>query len=365
MAQATMIRTTLGDVRSAVARVAGMTGMKVTDPRITERINEAQQELMTEGAWPGVVDRWHIVATDGHIVLPHTLDSLMQISIAGVPRTMKSPWYEFVADGPGYNEDSCECMRTWCDVYGILERGESCTVTPLPDAADEVGPWAIRVYPQNDEKDGAYVTIQGLDRDGLEVRSKVSAGSNSGEWINGVQLGISDGTSGVTSGTNSMTSGSSVYYSTAAIFASLEVFTKPPTNGYLRITGWNGLREVELSRYAPSETTPSYRRYFSPWLQDRQNDTEGCRIVRARCRRRFVPVAQETDVLIISNVLAIKEMVIAQNKREANEGEQYALHKQTAVDILKKEAMAYRGKSRIPGITFQRGFSVGALPGLR
>jgi hypothetical protein len=87
--------------------------------------------------------------------------------------------------------------------------------------------------------------------------------------------------------------------------------------------------------------------------------------VLARARRRFVPVKEDTDVLIISNILALAEMVIAQWKRESGNLEEYAVHKMTAVDIMRKESMAYLGKVRTPALSFQRGFSLGELPALR
>lgn len=90
------------------------------------------------------------------------------------------------------------------------------------------------------------------------------------------------------------------------------------------------------------------------------------RIVRARCRKRFVPVAEDTDVLMISNLNALKEMVIAQWKRDSDNIQSYMAHAQTAVQIMKDEALAYRGQSRIPGIQFQRGFALGSnIPALR
>jgi hypothetical protein len=328
--------------------------MRVTDPRVIDRINDAQQELMNEGDFPGVVDRWHVVNQTGHIVLPPQLDRLMQIAIAGVPQTIKSPWFEFVNYGPGPAEDRSDHFRTWCDVDGILDHGETCTSTifPTETCGVSVGSsgYNLRVYARRPEDAGIFATIQGRDINGEIISSQLTSGSSAGEWVNGVQVPISSG---------------SAYFQTTERFAYVDAFTKPVTNGYVRLTAWDGVTETVLSNYAPNETEPSYRHYFCPWLSELNTDSNCCRVVRARCRRRFVPVAQDTDVLIISNVLAIKEMVIAQFNREAGIGDAYSLHKQTAVDILKKEAAGYRGKSRLPGLTFQRGFGIGTLPGLR
>src|SRR4029078_2727774 len=128
-----------------------------------------------------------------------------------------------------------------------------------------------------------------------------------------------------------------------------------------------GTDEIELSKYAPWETTPSYHRYWSPVLNQLhlQGGNSCCCVVLARCLRRFVPAAENTDILIISNVLALKEIIIAQWKREAGSLDEYAAHKTTAIDIMKKESVAYTGKVRMPALTFQRGASFGSLPAIR
>ncbi len=353
-----MISRTYGDVKAEIARVSGTSGMSVTDPRVLARLNEAIQELMNEGAFPGVVDRWHLRATDGHICLPPELDMLLEFTADGVPAQIVSPWAEFVNYGPGIAYDLLPRggRRNWfrCGTGNLYDRGELCVKTPIPisdgscSCADvPVGPWVIRQYanPAANEASGIYSTIQGLDENGLTVRSEVD-----GTWINGVRLGISSG-SGFTETTQN--------------FSSIEAYTKPKTNGYVRITAWNGTDEIELSNYAPWQTTPSYHHYFSPYLQAAVRFGPCCRVVLARARRRFVPVAEDTDVLIISNVQALKSMVIALWKREAGNLDVYAAKKLTAVDIMKKEAVAYTGKVRSPAITFQRGFNVGTLPPIR
>lgn len=349
-----MISQTYGDVKATLARTAGTTGMPVTNPQLMTMFNEATQELMNEGDWPGVVDRWHLVSTSGRTVLPPELDRLMDFTAGGVPLQIMSPWAEFVDYGPGPREDLLPNCRTWCSCGdgNVYDRGETPTVTEIPvsdgSASATIGPWLIRQYanPQTAETPGAYSTIQGLDPSGLLVRSQVD-----GVWINGVRLGITSG---------------SGFTETTQEFSSITAYTKPPTNSYVRITAWNGTDEIELSNYRPNETTPSYHRYFSPYLNSLGSTScEGTRVILARCRRRFVPVTEDTDVIIIGNVLALKAMMIAQWKRDAMALDEYAVMKVTAVDLMKKEALAYRGKTRIPAMTFQKGFSLGELPHVR
>lgn len=362
-----MIQRTLADVRAAVAAVAGATGMPVTNSLVVTYLNMAIQELMNEGAFPGVVDRWKIRSYSGTIVLPPELDMLLEFTVDGVPNTIMSPWAEFVNYGPAMAEDilprsTAYINRTWWGMQGgnLYDRGELPVYTEIPVSDGScscsdipVGPWTIRQYATVEETADIYATVQGLDEDGLIVRTQVPTSDGSGmEWINGERIPISNGSS---------------FFESTENFSKITAYTKPETNGYVRITAWNGTDEVELSNYAPWETTPSYHHYFSPQLAqlNRVGGDPCLRVVLARARKRFVPVEEDTDVLIIGNVLALKEMVIAQWKREAGALDEYAAHKQTAIDIMKKESLAYTGKVRIPALTFQRGGSVGTTAYVR
>jgi hypothetical protein len=324
--------------------------MAVTDPRVLVRTNAAIQELMNEGEFPNVVDRWHIVATDGHLVLPSFLDRLMQINIKGVPQTISSPWYQFVAYGPGTPSDcpQPEFGRFWCDERMIEDWGEFPTQVRLPETG---GPWNLRVYTAVNEDiltNGTGVpptcVLQGTDGSGQVIR-------------------MSNGTSDYTNGEAVAMDFAQSFTQTTQQFSTLTTFTKPVTRGPIKLTAWDGVTETVLANYLFSDTTPSYHHYFSHWLKTLTQLTSGPgqpQVVRARCRKRFVPVAQDTDVLIISNLPALKEMVIAQWKRDADSLQSYMAHKQTAISLMNKEADAYRGKSKIPGLTFQRGFAIGS-----
>lgn len=340
-----MIQRTLGQIRDAVSRVSGMTGMSLTDARFVARVNEAQEELMNEGDFPGVVDRWHILFDEvtGELILPYYLDRLMQVTVDRCPAQIMSPWAEFVNYGTGpMNDPDTDgagnnlVPRNW--VSDCLDRGEVVSKLPIP-VAD--GPWVIRCYATEDEAAGAQINLQGF-KDKRVIRSEVTAGV----WKNGVFLDIDN---------------SVPFTVTTQEFDSLSAVVKPETNGYVRITAYNGADEVELSDYAPVETTPSYRNYFIASLYRPETGVRN-RVVLARARRRFVPVAEDDDVLIISNINALKCGVIALWKRDAGDYEAYAFQKAQAVDILRKEATGYRGKTRIPAISFARGFPLGAYP---
>lgn len=328
-----------------------MTGMSLTDPRFIERLNLAQQEIINLGDWPGVVDRWHLLFDEitGELVLPYYLDRLMQVTVDRVAAQIMSPWAEFVQYGVGPQDDTVLAgdgnsnfvPRCW--IRDCLDRGEVVSRFPIP-VAD--GPWVLRCYATVDEAVAGVnpvINLQGY-KDKKVIRSLTDG--TSGTWYNGENLEIDFGVP---------------YTETTHEFDSLSAVVKPETNGYVRITAWNGTDEITLSDYAPVETTPSYRNYFIPQLYRPQQGVCN-RVVLARARRRFVPVAEADDVLIIGNIPALKAMIIAQWKRDAGNVDEAEYYLATCKRILTEEAMAYRGKSRTPAISFTRGFSIGAFP---
>lgn len=348
-----MNQTTLGQAKIALAPFCGATGMPITDPRVTKYINKAVEELANTGDYPGVVDRWffRFNQLSGYMALPYYFDRLMQVTTDGVPRMIGSPWYEMVAYGPGIQDDYDERgnkRRCWTST--VIDRGDSPVQRQVPDLFELTGPWTLRVYTAVDEQESAanppVINIQGLDADGLIIRS-LSNGTGDFEYINGVDFLMDVNQTFTTSDQQ---------------FSKITGVSKPETNGYIKVTAWNGTVEVELSNYAFNETTPSYRHYFIPSIVRRCDSCDDeYRILIARCRKRFVPAVQDEDILMIGNLNALEEMIIAQWKRLSDRDE-YALHKTEAIVLMRAEAQAYLGKSRVPAIQFQRGFSIGAMP---
>lgn len=328
-----------------------MTGFSLTDARFISRLNLAIQELMFEGDFPGVVDRWLFKADQntGIVALPYVFDRLMQVTVDGVPDTIVSPWFEFYGYGPGIQDDyDAYGNRRYDWALDIFDRGDSPVVTQIPDFNDDrTGPWVLRVYATVAEASGATINIQGLDANGLIIRTL-----SSGTWYNGLNVAINHAVP---------------YTQTTQQFSKITGVVKPETNGYVRLTAWNGSVEVELSNYAFNETAPSYRHYYIPRIHNRGYSGVRERIVIGRCRKRFVPVEEDNDLLIISNINALKSMMVAQWKRDAGgiSLDEFSFQKQVAVDILKKETTGYLGKTKIPSITMQRGFSIGAVQYIR
>lgn len=329
-----MIKRTLSQVRPELSRIAATCGLAVTDARFVTKLNTATEELMNAGDWPGIVDRYRFKVYGGLITLPGDLNAIVGVAIDGSPLEMASPWYEYVASGPGPQEGV-----TWID--NVLDRGEACTIQQVPEET----PCTLEVEGVIDERTDLVrptLIVRGYDENGEWLRSEID-----GEQADGIEIEIN---------------GDTAPKLTASIVSLLAVEStiKPVTKGFVRLYANDGATRYHLATYAPKETVPSYRRYAIPFATE-----EDLHTVMVRARRRFVPVSNDNDILLISNMPALESMITAIAKREADEFSAYAALRTVAVTLLKEEAQAYRGKTRKPAITFSQGASIGYIPDVR
>lgn len=347
-----MIQRTYGQVKNELAEIAGNTGMPVTDARLLRYVNDAIEELKNAGEWPGVVDQWlfRFDQSTGLLTLPYHLEQLMAVTVDDAPLQIRSPWFEFYQYGPGIARDEETDTQgnargrraSW--MHTVFDRGESPLFTDLPQG----GPWTLGVRAVNpDDATGQVLTVHGLDANGDVVRMSNGSGADL-TYTNGEEIEI-DGSELIVTGVRQ--------------FSAITSVTKPETFGAVELVATDLTTTVVLARYQWNERTPSYRRYFIPALW-RENTGERDRVIRARCRRRFIPVSQDGDVMMIGNTRAIGEMMLAQYKRTSDNAA-YEAHRAEAIRLMVEESVATIGRPKAPAITFGRGFSVGAIPFIR
>ena len=85
-----MLRRNYGSVKSALARVAGSTGMNITDARLMDYVNLGTEELMNEYDFPSVIDRLRFCLTPckWQFVLPSDYDRMLMCTVDGIPAQM-------------------------------------------------------------------------------------------------------------------------------------------------------------------------------------------------------------------------------------------------------------------------------------
>lgn len=321
-----MIRRSWSQVKSELARIAGASGMVMSDSRVMSYANVAIEELMQEGDWPSIVDRYNFRVYGGTITLPQDYERILYMKLNGISQVMQSPWYEFIGYGPTFLNDqpvSPHDTNPLLGVMGVLDRDDVCTFLDIPPVSDGVQ-YTLRVASTVQESSGATVIIQGLDGNGDFIRSNFN-----GEWIEGVAF--------VLSGAFPQVATSGQVFS--KITGVIKPATRQPVNCYYVPVG--GGSQTQIAHWEANATNISYRRYRIPGLND---DTQYC--IETRIRRRFAPITKDSDILLIGNLPALKNMVQAVYYAESNEKDAYATSKAIAIGILRKEATAYIGQQR-------------------
>lgn len=319
-----MVRRTLAQARTHLARLASVSGLDAASPRFVELLNLATEELMMESDFPQTMARVRFAVTEGEFTLPNTLERAAGIVVDEVPVSMRSPWMEYVEFGTGLlSEDDTNFLA--------LDRDSIPTHTKVPnDGAN----YKVRVRSAVDEDvDGSppIIVVRGYDENGKWVRSTNSGG----ERIDGVELDIQT--------TNN---------DSTPFFSSITEVVKPVTKDFVYLYALNGSAETELGRYHDYETVPFYKRYFIPSLKERDGKTY---TIQVRAKVAYRPVSDDSDILLISNVNALRSMIMALHSLETGQFDEYSAHKSISLNLMAKEAQHFRGRVKTPAISVAKG----------
>ena len=344
-----MIRARYSDFQAQLARVAGVSGMSTADQRVMDYTNLAIFELMDEGDWPSLIARLQFKVTQPRIVVPAEFDRILYLTVNRNPVPMQSPWFEFIGDGWEVGDNAYATNPPDSGFLhrfvGVLDREQIYTFEDVPQDGNVYYPviyGTVNEIPQGQTQRPVLI-LQGYDSAGNWIRTQ-SIVTNPGAWIDGMELPINGDTAPfATQGSVSISQVTGIQ--------------KPVTNGYVNLyyycpaTG----ASVYACNYTPYDTTPYYRSYKIPGMSC--NGQISC--VTARCRRRYTPIQQASDWLLINNLPALCAMLQAVYYREAKDLKNYGAYKQMAVDILRKEMKSYLGAQRTkPAITFGEGTGV-------
>lgn len=337
-----MQRRIYDDLKPELARIAGVSGMNVSDPRVMSYANLATEELVNEWDWPQLVCRMKFKTSTCRINVPSEFDRILSLNINGVPQPMQSPWFEFVGYGPNWPNTPGVTLNQLDSgllgrLEGVLDMQEVATFEDIPSDGSAYYPTVFANVNELVNGIRPVMTIQGYDQNGQWVRSQNTLGA----WIDGVQLAIN---------------GDTLPYAVTSpvAFSVITAIFKPVTNGYLSIYVNGTQTNVFIGSYAPYDQKPFYRRYEIPNLTA---GTTYC--ILARLRKKYAPIISGNDLLLIPNLPALSMMMQAIYYREAGDFEKYGNYKALAIDVLKKEMVSYIGKNRQkPLITVSEGMGV-------
>lgn len=317
------MRVTLAQVRQS--RLPQVVGLCAGDtPAIAAIVNEAQERLILAAGETGFFGGWTRVAftvtrANPYITLPRTLARLINLDVCREPVEIHNEFYEFLPGGIGLMPTPTQ--DDWCGVLGGYERGVYPTLVDLPATS------YLRVYVTDSRDVNARMLITGLDAASMPIYSTDGFENPTGFYLRFQQP----------------------FATTEFEVSAISAVQKDVTYGdvILKAVDPDTLVETTLSRYAPAETHPTYRRYYITRLPNVCCDGTATITVQGLGKLEYIPVYQDTDHVLIGNIPALIEEVQAiryssMDLKDAAVLEQK--HHRKAIRLLQDELRHYMGE---------------------
>jgi hypothetical protein len=306
-----MIKRTFGEVKDELRRVAGQTGLQVTDARLAALTTLAQERLCTLGEWPYQYARLRFRQFGGVVALPTEYEAIVHATVADEPVDIQPPWYEFLEYGPGPQD-----RHAWVNLG--LDLGES----PVYRSPGPAGAKLTATSTSGD--DTGAVQVIGLDPAGVR---------------HAVDLALPQATSDVA-------------------FAKILQVVKPVTLGDVVLSFADDWGDTyQAAAYRGVDTCPTFRtyRFTGPGGREEQ-------LIHAIVRRRLFPVRADADDLFITHLgalrLGVKGIALEDKGDLAGAAGAFDL----AAAILRAESHLYRASRNLQPLNVSRIAALGARP---
>ncbi len=273
---------------------------------VVSRLNELCERFFISGKWKGTLAEVDLEVIDNHFTLPWKLEAVLGITLRGVPRIPFGRWYNFNPSGPG---------QLTPDAYSgpdvVVDTGDHHPFFRNPPY--ETFTLKVSVDNLDDTQSNSFLLVKGYD----------SAGK---------RLFAPDGSEG------HLIQLDSAVVSTLTSFSRIESVVKPITQGGVEVTAVDATgAETLVAQYQPSETDPRYRKYR---VETASTDTT---VVRALCKRKFVPLVGEHDEVIPGNMGALKLGLLSLKYEDTNDLERAMEYFMRAISLLNSELKEHRG----------------------
>lgn len=297
-----------------------------TSQDFADLLNEATQALMTRGDWAGVVVPITVCVRNGCVTWPRYVGKVRRLNHCGTEIKIGNIWWDFI---------NRQAYQSWGNSWGwgdtgwiaggigggwghgrgggmMTNQGRYPTYADIYPNTTRL----VRAYALCQEDIGKTITIFGVDNNLQPLRTHDTVNNI---WTDGVTITLA-----VPFGSTSVYVGRIDRVSKQVTQCNVPMYAYDPTANVLE----------DLAIYEPSETDPNYER-------DRISagcTQSGCsKSVAALVKLQFIPVVADTDLVLISNVRALKFAVQAVKLEESNQDEAAANKMALAVKELNLE----------------------------
>lgn len=293
---------TLADLQTAqFMQAAGF--CPSTNEQFLEILNDAVNELLIRGDWPGTLMPIRVCIRNGCVTWPRHVGSVRKINSCNASVPMGNQWFQFMEHGHSRGPEAW--YNSWGWRGGCLE-GAANYQFRAPTYNDPYGVNCyIRIYPKAQEDVGATVQIFGLDGNNQPLMTRNSDGT----WSDGITITVPE------------ISVSTPYGSSDVTVSRIDRVVKSVTQNDLIMYAYDSENDwlFDLARYQPSETNPSYVRYQiatgGPWTRATAESACMASIV-ALVKLQPIPIKVASDLVIIDNRRALLNAIRALKAEE-------------------------------------------------
>lgn len=295
------------------------------------KINEAIEELANLGNWDPMVIYMDICTEGCEITLPDDVEVPLAINVGGRPANFRNKWFEFHLNGPGTECCGGSCSFSWTD------KGE------FPTFRSPIQASTIAATPEGPENVGAVIKVFGYDGDEKWIMTPDFNGVLQDGFDVPIIYGLGSGVP------------------TAQTVKRITRISKPVTNSFINLVAidpGSTTGTTLLGLFRPNFTEPSFRRIVisGSSCSSLCTATPCSTWVRMRARRKTFKVSQLSDPIPLHSVTAIKMMIQAIKKYEADLLQEYAGYFAAARDALQREQKSRSGPNQIK-IQFQGAYA--------
>lgn len=254
--------------------------------------NEAMERIIDMTPVWGLAVRFRTQATEGQLVWPRQVASILAAAQSLVPMKPRGMFYEFLDFGIGI-QDPEPGSGDEGGVNEFIDRNPTCLFSEIRGLDKKVG-----VYCDVNDDIGEDVLLLGYDENGQWIRTEVA-----GVWQDGETVSASNTNTYGTLSTNK--------------FSAITGVQKSACNGSIRLYEYDtvNLTQRAIARYDYDETNPLYRVSYIPYLQNSSTASDPVTID-VVARLDFWPVTNDSDYCCVNSIPALKDMMVAVQQAE-------------------------------------------------
>ena len=281
----------------ASGELANVAGACQSSDQFKTYLNQAVRKIMRRGNWFGTIQKIRVCVYNDCITWPRYVGTVLANNVGGQHVPPQNLWWNFlpILKGEYWNhwndiQGYANSGRRWGNMVAEMD-GESPVFQNIPCNQSMY----IRAYLSWQPDAGKTITIFGIDANGQEIYTARPDGT----FQPGVVMTLSV-----------------PYTVTPFQIRKITRVLKDATQGIVRLYAYDGTVLYDCATYDPSERSPSYV-HEKIHGSCHSRACGGLKSIEALIKLAFVPVVNDSDLVLIENLDAIQLMIQSQREKDA------------------------------------------------